>query len=134
MVDLRIKNDSSFDTCSIDFEENKNYKKIIIFGNENIKNKLNGVLAEIKAEIAEEKRLQAEAEAERERIEAEAKAEKKRKRELRESIDFDLEEYYDFDCPKCGETLSFMLWQIEEDSNVVCPMCECKFEISIEGI
>ena len=53
MVDLKIRNKKGFDSCFVDFEENKNYKKIIIFGDENIKLNLKENLLRIKSETYE---------------------------------------------------------------------------------
>jgi nitroreductase len=54
------------------------------------------------------------------------------RKKLAESFDIDTEKYYDVVCPVCGATLSYMLWQIEDDNVVECPMCASEFELSIE--
>ena len=84
MVDLKIKNQTDFIDVKVDFENNKNYRKVLVFGDANTKTKLKDILENIiKAEIAEKERKEAEAEAarmreeaERKRKEAEAKAKK----------------------------------------------------------
>lgn len=84
MVDLKIKNQTDFIDVKVDFENNKNYRKVLVFGDANTKTKLKDILENIiKAEIAEKERKEAEAEAarmregaERKRKEAEARAKK----------------------------------------------------------
>ena len=51
MVDLKLKKLSAFDICTVDFENNKNYKKIIAFGDEDIKKSLAERLIKIKFDI-----------------------------------------------------------------------------------
>ena len=51
MVDLKLKKKSAFDICTVDFENNKNYKKIIAFGDEDIKKSLAERLIKIKFDI-----------------------------------------------------------------------------------
>ncbi|MBQ8383046.1 MAG: zinc-ribbon domain-containing protein [Clostridia bacterium] len=41
--------------------------------------------------------------------------------------------YYDFICPNCEETLSFMPDQVATDSVVTCPMCDYQFKITFES-
>ena len=53
MVEMKINNKLGFNNCSVDFEENKNYKKIITFGDENIKLELKENLLRIKNETNE---------------------------------------------------------------------------------
>ena len=67
-----------------------------------------------------------------EKEERERLAEEERLRRLNsdEDIDLDAEQYFDFECPHCGEELSFMAWQADENSNVVCPMCDRKFKVT----
>lgn len=49
-----------------------------------------------------------------------------------DEIDIENEQYYDFDCPYCGEELSFMRWQADKDSTVICPMCERRFKVNFD--
>lgn len=60
MVDLKINKESAFDNINVDFEANRNYQKIVMFGNETLVNKLKNILVKIKNKIAEEKRQKAE--------------------------------------------------------------------------
>ena len=45
----------------------------------------------------------------------------------------EFEDYIDVHCPNCSETLSFMVDVFEENSRVVCPMCDYAFEIKMGG-
>ncbi len=69
MVDLRMNNQSGFDACLVDFSDNKNYKKIIAFGGDDIVTELQSKLEKIQNAIEEKKRLKIEAELERKRLE-----------------------------------------------------------------
>ena len=77
MVDLRIKNIDDFIDVKSDYESNKNYKKVILFGDETTKTRLGLILKRIKSEIAEKEFIEAEIK----RKEAEAEAKRKQKEE-----------------------------------------------------
>ena len=64
MVDLKIKNQTDFMDVKVDYGNNKNYRKVLVFGDVNTKTKLKDILEnKIKAEIAEKERMEAEARA-----------------------------------------------------------------------
>lgn len=35
-------------------------------------------------------------------------------------------------CPNCDEELSFLRWHADDNSNVICPMCDYKFKMIFE--
>ena len=41
------------------------------------------------------------------------------------------DEYYDVECPNCGEELSFQACQVDEESKVTCPECGHKFSLKL---
>ena len=51
MFDLKINKESGFSTCCVDFVQNKNYKKIIAFGDDALKNRLKEILSKIQAHL-----------------------------------------------------------------------------------
>ena len=60
MVDLKIKNQTDFMDVKVDYGNNKNYRKVLVFGDVNTKTKLKDILEnKIKAEIAEKERMEA---------------------------------------------------------------------------
>ena len=69
MVDLRINNQIGFIDCLVDFSNNKNYKKIIAFGSDDMVTEMQSKLIKIQNAIEEKKRLKIEAELERKRLE-----------------------------------------------------------------
>lgn len=81
MIDLHIKSESVFTNIKIDFENNKNYQKIIAFGDTKINQKLKDILERIKYEKKEEERQRAKAEAEIKQKEIERENERKRQKE-----------------------------------------------------
>ena len=90
----------------------KNYAKVLRFGTEEHKS----IIEQAETTIQEKIR------AEKERLDAE-----KRQKEL----DLDSEEYLDVICPKCGQELSYMPWQADEEGNVECPDCCSKFKLNL---
>ncbi len=116
------KNDLSSLMSSI--KESKNFAKVIRFGNDDqkayIQNAENAIQARIK-KLAEE-------EASRKKAEEE---ERQRTIEADESEDPFDGEYIDIYCPHCGEKLSYMKWQINEES-LKCPMCVKEFKYDEE--
>ena len=92
-----------------------------------IRTKLKARCEKLRQEIAT---LEAE-KAEKERLIEEARL---RYMEENETIDFDSEEYFDVICPNCGIELSYMLWQADEDSNVLCPECSHKFKMNFGNV
>ncbi len=90
----------------------KNYAKVLRFGTEEHKS----IIEQAETTIQEKIR------ADKERLDAE-----KRQKEL----DLDSEEYLDVICPKCGQELSYMPWQADEEGNVECPDCCCKFKLNL---
>lgn len=105
-------------------KESKNFAKVIRFGNDDqkayIQNAENAIQARIK-KLAEE-------EASRKKAEEE---ERQRTIEADESEDPFDGEYIDIYCPHCGEKLSYMKWQINEES-LKCPMCVKEFKYDEE--
>ena len=81
MADLKIRKETGFENCLIDFENNKNYRKIVSFGDENIKIKLKKYLTKTKYELSERARKRKEAFFEEKRKRKEAIAIEKRQRE-----------------------------------------------------
>ena len=61
MVDLKLNNATGFNICDVDFERNKNYKKVVAFGGEEINNYLQRNLSKIKKahskEMLEERKI-----------------------------------------------------------------------------
>ncbi len=71
MVDLRFRKQADFDGCLFDFSENKNYKKVIAFGDSDTITEVQSKLTKVQQNIAEKNRLKIEAELERKRQEEE---------------------------------------------------------------
>ncbi len=120
---------------STSIKSSKNYAKAIRFGSEShirfleeSENNIQKNIARIAAEKAEQARLAAE-KAEKERL---ASEELQVMKDSDEPIDLDSETYYDTVCPNCDEQLSFLRWHADEDSNVICPMCDYKFKMIFE--
>lgn len=123
LIEFRCHTVEELSNLSTSIKNSKNYSKVIRFGNDAQSSTLENAEKAIQeniANIAMEK-------AEKERLEEE---ERLRRLNSDEDIDLDVEQYYDFECPHCGEELSFMSWQADENSNVVCPMCDRKFKVT----
>ena len=108
----------------------KNYAKILRFGNDDQKQFIEKVELAIQEHILE---IRKEKEARKKLL-----LEQQKKFDSDETIEFDSdedtefdsEEYYDTFCPNCGEELSYLPWQADEDSNVICPFCNYKFKMN----
>ena len=100
----------------------KNYAKVLRFGNNeqvNIVTQAENAIQENIAVLMREKAM----------LDRIATEERLKKLDSGEGIDLAEEQYYDVECPHCGEELSFMPWQADENSEVVCPMCNCPFKV-----
>lgn len=140
LVEYRCNSLDKLSNLVIDIKQSKNYSKIIRFGSPAHVQVIENVYAKISENLqryyTEQHRLSQEQEkiaaqqrmmaAERERIAAENQL-----RFLEQNVaEIELDdEYFDFICPKCGETLSYTKWQIEESSALTCPMCYHKFKV-----
>lgn len=123
LIEFRCHTVEELSNLSTSIKNSKNYSKVIRFGNDAQSSTLENAEKAIQeniANIAMEK-------VEKERLEEE---ERLSRLNSDEDIDLDVEQYYDFECPHCGEELSFMSWQADENSNVVCPMCDRKFKVT----
>ena len=68
MVDLKLRKETDFSDIKVDFGTNINYRKVLVFCDENTKNNLKGILENIiKNGIAEKQRKEVEAKAEAEK-------------------------------------------------------------------
>ncbi len=94
--------------------DNKNYSKILRFGEINHREILEKAENDIQNNI---KRIE---------------DEKRRRLESGELFDTGLDEYFDVVCPKCSEELSYLPWQADADSMVFCPECGHKFKVDFE--
>lgn len=102
---------------------NKNYSKVIRFGEQTY----SSILEKAEASIQENIRN---ADAERREKEKQRKAEEQRRaEEQRKQEEENFERFYDVQCPRCGEMLSYMIWQADEESKVVCPECGSMFKM-----
>ena len=110
--------------------KSKNYSKILRFGNEEQKRLLEQVETSIQKRISEIET------AHNEEAHADASEPNNFVQESSsdscEDVDADCEEFQDTVCPNCGERLSFLSWQADESSSVICPFCDYKFKINFE--
>lgn len=95
--------------------ENAEQKQLLDRTENSIQERIN----KIAAEKAEQERL--------------AEEERQKRFDSDEPVDLDAEEYYDVICHNCKEELSYLPWQADEDSNVVCPESSFKFKITFGG-
>lgn len=119
LVEFKCNIREQLKNCSSTIADSKNYTKAIRFGNESQKAFLED------AEETVQKRLVklTEEHVEQERLTAE---------EHQQMEPDETDEYYiDVYCPFCHEELSYINWQIEE-GDLICPMCNGKFEFSEE--
>ena len=103
---------------STSIKNSKNYSKVLRFGSKaqsSVLEDAEKAIQENITNIAMTERLK-----EKERLNVDT------------DIDFETEQYYDFECPHCGEKLSFMSWQADEHSNVTCPVCDREFKVSFD--
>ena len=123
LIEFRCHTVEELSNLSASIKNSKNYSKVIRFGN----NAQSSALEDAEKAIQENITKIAMEKEERERL---AEEERLRRLNSDEDIDLDAEQYFDFECPHCGEELSFMAWQADENSNVVCPMCDRKFKVT----
>ena len=141
MVDLHIdkkENLSGYDNL---LSSNKNYNRLMLYADEELKNYVlncNQIIIERLNNKKDEILLRA-----KELIKQEDKNSYGEAYELlqsisgwkdsRQLIEY-LEEnymisYVDFECPHCGETLSFDNWTIKNESEVLCPYCDKRVKL-----
>ena len=140
LIEFKCHTVEELTKLSTSIKNSKNYSKVIRFGTDvqaSVLENAEKVIQENIARIAmirkaEQKRLEEE-EARLRQLEEERlrQLEEERLKRLNsdEDIDFDTEQYYDVECPHCGEELSFMSWQIDENSETICPMCGSSFKV-----
>ena len=112
LIEFKCHTTDDLSNLTVSIKNSKNYKKIMRFGNDNHK----AIIEDAEFDI--QKRIE---KAISDKYEAEAYLS-------------ELEVYYDVICPECEEQLSYMEWQLDDESNVVCPMCNHKFKIATEDI
>ncbi len=112
---------------STSIKDSKNYSKVFRFGADEHK-----ILLEKAEESIQERISQLVAE---ETVKIRLEEEERQKQaEIDDSIVLDAEEYYDVLCPNCGAQLCYMKWQADDDSNVICAECNCKFKMNFGGM
>ena len=122
LVEFRCNTKDDLFTLKKPISNSKNYTKVFRFGDEEQKEFLKNVDIVIQRNIqAEEIAKQKLAEMERKKKEEAYQREMEAQRNLPDDDD-----YIDMECPNCGETLSYMFWEIK-NGDLTCPMCNHRF-------
>ena len=125
LIEFRCKTKEELSAVNKAINNSRNYSKILRFGTEeqiqsieSIKETIHNRLAEEAERKKQEEELRMQEEAER----------RKQEEELRMQDDI----YYDENCPSCGAELSYARWQADDESKVICPVCEWTFVMDFE--
>jgi tetratricopeptide (TPR) repeat protein len=139
LIEFKCHNKEELSQLNVSLKNNKNYIKAVRFGNE----------SQIKFLEETEKVIKEKSSFNRDLPKTDFSTPKTKEKAKGKTIhpfnlsdrmykDLDdthseFEDYIDVHCPNCSETLSFMVDVFEENSRVVCPMCDYAFEIKMSG-